>query len=111
MRLLTRDLPVLGLRTEPSGEIAYGTDGGVAGAFGKPDLAQCGVTPRDARAETKFRAMATPNSNQLARRFADQARPRVARSNLERSERRGAQPVKSGRRRSESEATGAQRRK
>src|SRR6516162_9110430 len=65
-----QDLPVLRLSTQPCGEITYRADRGVAGAFGKPDLAQCGVTLCDTRAETKFAAMATPNSNQLARRFA-----------------------------------------
>src|SRR6516164_7777829 len=57
------DLPVLGLRTEPRGEVAYRADRGVARAFGKADLAQGRVTLRDTRAETKFAAMTTPNSN------------------------------------------------
>jgi len=58
-----QDLPVLGLRTKPRGEVAYRTDRGVARAFGKADLAQGRVTLRDTRAETKFAAMTTPSSN------------------------------------------------
>ena len=31
-----QDLAILGLSTEPGGEVAYGADRGVAGAVGKP---------------------------------------------------------------------------
>ena len=63
---------MLGLGTKPGGEVAYRTDGGVAGAIGKADLAQCGVTPRNACAETKFAAwrrqaaMSLPASSRIA---------------------------------------------
>src|SRR6516165_10195652 len=38
-----QDLPVLGLGTKPGGKVAHRTDRGVAGALGKPNLAQGGV--------------------------------------------------------------------
>ena len=69
-----QDLPVLGLSTKPRGEVAYRTDRGVAGAFGKADLAQGRVSLRDTRAETKFAAVATPSNNKLARLFTHRHR-------------------------------------
>src|SRR5215470_13943804 len=71
-----QDLAILGLGTQPRGEVAHRADRGVARAFGKADLAQGRVALRDASAETKFAAMATPSSNQLARLFAHRHRPR-----------------------------------
>jgi hypothetical protein len=52
-----QDLPVPRLGTQPRGEIAHRADGGVAGAVGKPNLAQCGVTPSIApdRTSERFR--------------------------------------------------------
>src|SRR5262249_54169663 len=64
-----QDLPVLRLSTQPCGEVAYRADRGVAGAFGKADLAQGGVTLCDAGTETKFAAVAAPSHDQLARLF------------------------------------------
>ena len=52
-----QDLPILGLSTKPGGEIADRADRGVAGAFGKADLAKGRVALRDASAETKFTAV------------------------------------------------------
>src|SRR5215472_12961185 len=69
-----QDLPVLRFSTKPGGEVAYCADRGVAGAFGKADLAQGRVALCDAGAETKFAAVATPSSNQLARRLAHRDR-------------------------------------
>ena len=60
-----KDLPVLGLGTQPGREVAHRTDRGVAGALRKSDLAQCGVTLCDAGAETKFAAIVAPNRDQL----------------------------------------------
>ena len=51
-----QDLPILRLGIEPGGEVAYRADGGVAGALGKPDLAQGRAALCDAGAETKFAA-------------------------------------------------------
>ena len=62
-----QDLAVLGLGAQPRGEIAYRADRGIAGAFGKADLTQGRIALRDASAETKFAAVATPSSNQLTR--------------------------------------------
>ena len=62
-----QDLTILGLGTEPGGEIAHRADRGVTGAFGKAYLAQGRVALRDTRAKTKFAAVATPSSNQLTR--------------------------------------------
>src|SRR6516165_1952314 len=64
-----QDLSVLGRGTKPGGEVAYRADRGVAGALGKPNLAQGGVALRDAGAETEFAAVAAPSSNQHARRL------------------------------------------
>jgi hypothetical protein len=55
-----QDLPVLGLSTKPGGEVAYRAGRGVAGVFGKPDLAQSRVALCDTRAETQFGAKPTP---------------------------------------------------
>ena len=59
-RLLTRIWPSLGLGTEPGGEIAYGSDRGIAGAVGKADLAQCRVTLRDAGTKAQLTIAAAP---------------------------------------------------
>src|SRR5215472_8635053 len=69
-----QDLPVLRLGAQPCGEVAYRADRGVAGAFGKADLAQGRVALCDAGAKAKFAAVAAPSSNQLARLFAHRYR-------------------------------------
>src|SRR6516225_3454039 len=69
-----QDLAILGLGTEPGGEIAYGADRGIARAVGKADLAQCRVTLRDAGTKTKFTAVQAPSRNQCARLFAHRHR-------------------------------------
>src|SRR6516162_5293265 len=56
-----QDLPVLRLSTQPGGEVAHRADRGVAGAFGKADLTQGGVTLCDAGTKTKFAAIAAPS--------------------------------------------------
>ena len=53
-----QDLPVLGLSTKTGGDIAHGADCGVAGAFGKSDLAQRRIALRDAGAKPKHRGHA-----------------------------------------------------
>src|SRR6516162_5527344 len=46
-----QDLAILRLRTQPSGEVAYGADSCVTGALGKADLSQRRVALGDARAK------------------------------------------------------------
>src|SRR5262249_37076567 len=52
-----QDLPILGRGTEPGGEVAYGADRGVAGAFRKADLPEGCVALRNADAEAEFGGM------------------------------------------------------
>src|SRR5262244_1904341 len=56
-----QDLPVLRLGTQPCGEVAHRAGCGVAGAFGKADLAQGRVALCDAGAEAKLAAVAAPS--------------------------------------------------
>src|SRR6516162_9517946 len=65
-----QDLPVLCRITKPGGEVAYRTNCSVAGAIGKPDLAEGCIALRNADAETKLAAVTVPSSDQLARRLA-----------------------------------------
>src|SRR5215831_10138496 len=69
-----QDLPVLGLSTKPCGEVAYGADRGIAGAFGKTDLPQGRIALRNAGAKAEFIAVAAPGSDQLAGRLAHRHR-------------------------------------
>ena len=50
------DLSVLGLCVQSGGEVAHRTDCGIAGAVGKPDLAERRVTPRDPDTEPELAA-------------------------------------------------------
>jgi hypothetical protein len=72
-RRLTPTIPAARISRARGGEVAYCADRGVAGAFGKADLAQGRVALRDAGAETKVAAVAAPSGNQLARPFAHAA--------------------------------------
>src|SRR4029077_20613763 len=69
-----QDLPVLGLGAKPGGKVADRPDRGVAGAFGKADLAQGRVALRDAGAKAKLMAVAAPVGYQLSRCFAHRDR-------------------------------------
>ena len=52
--LSDKDLPILGLSAKTRGEIAHGADRGIAGPFGKPDLAERRVTLGDTGAKPQI---------------------------------------------------------
>jgi hypothetical protein len=58
-----QNLTVFRLGAEPSGEVAHGADRGVAGAFGKADLAERRITLRDANAKAQLSVTTTPCGN------------------------------------------------
>src|SRR6516225_8272486 len=58
--LVDQDLSVLGFAAKARGKIAHRADRGVAGAFGKTDLAECCVALRYAGAKAKHAATPPP---------------------------------------------------
>ena len=68
------NLAVLGLSTKTGGNIAQRADCGIAGAFGKPDLAQGRVTLGDTGAKSQIAATFAPGGDQLVRRLAHRHR-------------------------------------
>jgi hypothetical protein len=67
-------LAVLGLSTKPGGNIAHRADRRIAGAFGKPDLAERRVTLGDTGAKPQIAATFAPAGDQLARRLTHRYR-------------------------------------
>ena len=59
--LAEQNLAVLGLGTKTGGNIAYRTDRGITGAFGKADLAERRVTLCDAGAKPPIAAALAPD--------------------------------------------------
>ena len=72
--LSNKDLPVRGLGAEPGRNIAHCADRGVAGAFGKADLAERRIALRDTGAKAQITTTLAPVGDQLTRRLAHRHR-------------------------------------
>src|SRR6516162_2060128 len=69
-----QNLAVLGLSTKTGGNIAHRADCGIAGAFGKPDLAERRITLGDTGPKPRIAATFAPGGDQLARRLTHRYR-------------------------------------
>src|SRR5215831_368055 len=67
-------LSILGIGTQPSGDIADGANSGVARPLGKADLPEGRIALRDASAKAKLAPTPSPRGNQFGRRFAHRQR-------------------------------------